>query len=299
MVILFDQIMAASGLGFRDSEEPISVGLAFGLTIIFAPIAVIFILVFAVLEAPGGLWGVFVKNFIGPFKAPESEWIDQEPKLFVADMVRERRLRDPRLKKIKLGSRATRQFDQTPEAMILDLVTKYLAVRSAGLPDQAIWEKMEAHLFVNEQSRLPSKCDLEGYVEYRLGLRDPDYLGLGSDFIRDQIGYCRKYVDHRSLLADAQSWPPNEWLGKELTLADFETLGDGLDLIEDGAPAVLNLSDNGIGSDLSDLKFLMLPGDEFWTFSSPPETWKSLGGRGGVVLMRDGLPVGHVLTMMN
>ena len=48
-----------------------------------------------------------------------------------------------------------------------------------------------------------------------------------------------------------------------------------------------------------DLKFLMLPEDELWTFSSPPEHWAKLVGRSGVVLLRNARPIGHVITALN
>ena len=47
------------------------------------------------------------------------------------------------------------------------------------------------------------------------------------------------------------------------------------------------------------LKSEMKPGDEIWTFSSPPETWEALMGRSGIALVRDGEIVQHIVTLMN
>ena len=47
------------------------------------------------------------------------------------------------------------------------------------------------------------------------------------------------------------------------------------------------------------LKAEMQPGDELWTFTSPPETWRSLMGRAGLALMRDGEIVRIITTLMN
>ena len=43
----------------------------------------------------------------------------------------------------------------------------------------------------------------------------------------------------------------------------------------------------------------MRPGDEVWSFCSPPEDWRAKGGRKGVALVRNGLVVRSVVTMLN
>jgi hypothetical protein len=47
------------------------------------------------------------------------------------------------------------------------------------------------------------------------------------------------------------------------------------------------------------LKAKMLPGDEVWRFSSPPEDWEATMGRKGVALVRDGEIVECLVTAMN
>jgi hypothetical protein len=47
------------------------------------------------------------------------------------------------------------------------------------------------------------------------------------------------------------------------------------------------------------LKAGMLPGDELWRFSSPPEDWERLMGWEGVALVRGGEVVQAVVTGMN
>jgi len=39
--------------------------------------------------------------------------------------------------------------------------------------------------------------------------------------------------------------------------------------------------------------------DELWKFCSPPETWDLLCGRAGIVLVRNGKSVDHILTALN
>jgi hypothetical protein len=47
------------------------------------------------------------------------------------------------------------------------------------------------------------------------------------------------------------------------------------------------------------LKAQMQPGDELWTFASPPEFWEHLAGRAGIALVRDGNTIAVLLGAMN
>ena len=47
------------------------------------------------------------------------------------------------------------------------------------------------------------------------------------------------------------------------------------------------------------LKNEMQPGDEIWRFSSPGKDWEDLAGRGGVALVRNGVPIKVIVTVMN
>ena len=47
------------------------------------------------------------------------------------------------------------------------------------------------------------------------------------------------------------------------------------------------------------LKTRMQPGDELWTFSSSPQSWRDLAGRAGIALVRNGQIVERLVTMMN
>jgi hypothetical protein len=48
-----------------------------------------------------------------------------------------------------------------------------------------------------------------------------------------------------------------------------------------------------------EFKALILPGDELWVFSSPPESWKNLAGSFGVALVRGGVPIKILVTVVN
>ncbi len=47
------------------------------------------------------------------------------------------------------------------------------------------------------------------------------------------------------------------------------------------------------------LKAQMRPGDEIWTFASPPDSWRNFHGRAGVALVRDGVAIDSITTRVN
>jgi hypothetical protein len=49
----------------------------------------------------------------------------------------------------------------------------------------------------------------------------------------------------------------------------------------------------------NDEKAEMCPGDELWTFRSPPDSWQLLAGRAGIALVRDEKPIRTIITLMN
>ena len=90
-------------------------------------------------------------------------------------------------------------------------------------------------------------------------------------------------------LGDApMEWPPSRWLERRLSV-------DELDTFESPHPpaqvrAILSFRDSWTRQAVHELAESMAPGDELWAFSSPPETWRNLMGRAGIVLVRRGNP---------
>ena len=58
-------------------------------------------------------------------------------------------------------------------------------------------------------------------------------------------------------------------------------------------------SNGGLSKEWKELAARMQPNDTFHFVSSSPETWDMLMGREGVVLVRDGVVVGGIVTAMN
>jgi hypothetical protein len=47
------------------------------------------------------------------------------------------------------------------------------------------------------------------------------------------------------------------------------------------------------------VKVRLMPGDELWTFSGPPDSWQALAGRSGFALVRAGRVIDHIVTRLN
>jgi hypothetical protein len=86
-----------------------------------------------------------------------------------------------------------------------------------------------------------------------------------------------------------------DWLSKRLTVQEIE--------------AEHSVTDERLGPDPVPFGFIndrwkkltaqMQPGDELWSFSSPPETWQRLCGRAGIALVRNGEIIDTLTTRMN
>jgi len=92
---------------------------------------------------------------------------------------------------------------------------------------------------------------------------------------------------------------PRSWLNEKTTVTEAEAANPG---IRDGRAERFANAAKPFGFQnrrWEELKALVLPGDEIWTFSSPAESWERLAGRAGVALVRDGVPIRVIFTMMN
>lgn len=173
--------------------------------------------------------------------------------------------------------------------------------RPAARPMFWIWGSVEgtllkvAEAFVRLSPALPSLDDLSyrldlaseceeyehfetqaliGYFRHRMRQWDPEVAALGEAFLDRHVGLCEDYAAHQ--FKHAGNWPPRDWLIERLDPTK-ETRSKGLDK----------------------LTLLMLPGDELWSYSSPPETWEHMMGRSGIALLRDGRTIAQVITLMN
>ena len=298
-IAILERIRSLHDAGLLDPDNNSDKYLAYVLFLLFSPMAILAVLIFALIKGPRRAWKIASGIPTDPFREPEEQWLNQEPDRFVDDLVLRRMLHDARRKSTDLVNKNVCAFERTKDAMILDVVIKYYSLKNGGLKDALIWERLETHRAEHGEEVLPVNCDLGAYIDYRLTLEDPPYLEIGQTFIADQKTLCEKYAVYRMGQTKDNPWPPKAWLRNPISLAQFERVGHGIDPMAEGSPAMLMSGNKHIRSGLNDLKTLMLPGDELWSFSSPPDMWEGLIGRAGIVLMRDGHPVANVVTQKN
>jgi hypothetical protein len=148
---------------------------------------------------------------------------------------------DARLADADVGQWPMCQFWPTPEAMILDPVTKHHQLRRAGASEDLIWQKLEDYRADHGTTEFPRPCTLPAFIQHRLAIEDREYLGLGAEFLEAQIARCEQFtVATREHEAKCSGWPPAEWLTERVSLDSI--LARPLRLIpESRAQAILQL----------------------------------------------------------
>jgi hypothetical protein len=282
--------------GVWDPKDPWVSGTVYAILIIFSPALLVLAAVVGPVGALRWLYGrLFQGRTADPFTAPEKEW-PTDRDLFLGQLIRRRKVFDSRLKREDIGKWPMYRFGSMPDAAVLRAADVHRDLAAAGVPDSAIWEKLDA-FFAFEGEPLVDGCGVVGYLTSRLKSYDPIFVDLGKEFVSGHVEVCLRWLAIISP-PGGRIWPPMEWLTHQITLAEFEKNGDGADPFADGAPAVLSLGGRS-SREFDALKVRMLAGDEIWAYSSPPESWAKLCGRAGIALVRDGRPIAHLVTMMN
>jgi hypothetical protein len=270
---------------------------AYGLLFLFSPTVVAFGLFLGAWTALEWSYGrLFLGRTADPFSAPESEWPGDRC-LFLGGLIRRRKLHDPRLERDAIRNWPMSRFWSMPEAIVLEAVDVHRELAAAAVPEGLIWEKLDAYLGFDEDT-VPDGAGIIGYLMSRMGSFDRGFVALGENFVAGHVDICSRWLGIRST-RDGTNWPPKEWLKRRLSLAEFEAFGEQADPLSEGAPAVLRFGGDQAMRKRAALKVRMLEGDEIWSFTSPPDTWRNLFGRAGIVLIRDDRVVAHIVTLMN
>jgi hypothetical protein len=92
---------------------------------------------------------------------------------------------------------------------------------------------------------------------------------------------------------------PKEWLQKQITIAEAETAYPGItdDRVKNFPDAAKPFGFRH--AEWEAFKTHMQPGDQLWTFMSPPKSWEDLAGRSGIALVRNGAPIETIIGAMN
>ena len=92
---------------------------------------------------------------------------------------------------------------------------------------------------------------------------------------------------------------PAAWLDRKISVEAAETEHPG---VSDERAARFPEAVKPFGfqnGEWESLKASMQPGDEIWTFASPEDYWKNHAGRAGVALVRAGVPIKAIVTIVN
>jgi hypothetical protein len=194
---------------------------------------------------------------------------------------------------------------KTTEAGLLDIVEQYFWLCDGGLTAQEALEKIDAARAEPHTASFGLNWTLRSYIAQRLANHDPSYLALGPETLDEAIELAEAWSNAKiGRNKTDRPYPPTEWLKARVDASEIEAKASlpfkdgGLVMITDGVRETPGTT-VPIDRDWHRITLRMVPGDELWTFSSPPEYWQGLTGRMGVALMRNGHPIGHVTTMMN
>jgi hypothetical protein len=98
---------------------------------------------------------------------------------------------------------------------------------------------------------------------------------------------------------DARPVIPVTWLVKRISVAEAEAEHRGINDERAQRSPELARPFGGLNAQWESLKAEMKPGDEIWTFASPADSWKNLAGRAGIALVREGIPIMSIVTLLN
>lgn len=294
-LVIFERIRARYTTGFVDPTQPRQYFAIYATLLIFSPIVLPAALIINAQKAWQWIpWLLSFGRGEDPYSRFDQDW-PTDRDLFLGMLIRRRKLFDPRLRREVIDNWLMRDFWSMPEAIVLEAVDAYRDLKSGNAQDWQIWEKLDTWLNVDGPP-MPDGAAISYYLQSRMQSKDPNFLRLGERVLSGHIDICNRWLN-KAKSASSTEWPPLEWLTKKLTFAEFESMSVGAQRAYADAPAVLHLSRSE--QDLFRMKLRLLAGDEVWAFSSSIESWRMLGGRAGIALVRDGHVVAHVVSKMN
>ena len=165
--------------------------------------------------------------------------------------------------------------------------------------EQSALERIEIS-FGGIDVELGQRVTLRSYLANRLMAADPLNGSLGQGQLDSAMSIAQQWTQgeiQRQKIE--QPYPPTDWLTRQTTLPAAEKSWSKLGLVlNDGRVAPVHAS-NPTSRDWERIKRLMVPGDELWTFRSPPESWQALAGQMGIALVRMGRPIASATLVWN
>jgi len=218
---------------------------------------------------------------------------DDRPETTLIRMIELRRKIDKRIKSLPAPNRWI-IFDlwASPEGRLLTKILNALWLEDGGMSRPAAWARVCP--LPTEQILAAGTPEHARHLAVKgiLAEVDPEYLALGDAFIGRLADHAERWaMTELTKLKTTPQWPSSDWTIDSLSYDQFVDEA----LTED----VLARGFDRLTRELVDIAERYVPGDEIRTFRSPAETWQTLGGRAGYVLVRRGHPIGRAVTLMN
>ena len=202
-------------------------------------------------------------------------------------LVWQRRIRDQR---IKLGHKLWWHLAALwtlPEAMIMDVVEKYLVLRSDGFDDQEIAGRICNSRVTKVGEEAPVLEGLGVIIRYHLDLEFPNHPVDLLPLVDHQVAIVEEYfVDHPEELASIIRPCPADWLKHRIVR-------------DEDKPDFSPTANERLWAEWQFMLARTKDDDELWAYSSSSGSWKELMGRGGYALVRNGEPIASLVAEMN
>jgi hypothetical protein len=118
LFIGLERLAGSNSSGVWDRQDPWVSAVAYGLLFLFSPTVVAFGLFLGTWTALEWAYGrLFLGRTADPFSAPESEWPGDRG-LFLGELIRRRKLHDPRLERDAIRNWPMFRFRSMPEAIV-------------------------------------------------------------------------------------------------------------------------------------------------------------------------------------
>lgn len=180
----------------------------------------------------------------------------------------------------------------------VDAISQYEYLKDGGLDEHQARERVLGFYGAPEPAEA---ADQAAMVACILDSLSPGYFDRYGALVQRIQPYVRRWVLHRIHDAKVGSMhPPAEWIRFKIAIEDVDR--DPLPIVRDSVdPEPFKWSDVGLRgwSKWERLKNCMVEGDEIWSFSSANGSWENLCGRAGVVVLRQGRPIGDIVLLMN
>lgn len=181
---------------------------------------------------------------------------------------------------------------------VVDAIFQYEYLRDGGLDEHQSWERVFGFY---DASAPAGVADQAVMIACILDSLSPGYFERYGALLERILPYVRRWVLHRMHEAKFGSMqPPAEWIRFQMAVEDID---------REPVPFVRNSEEpEPFRWDQvrlkgwprwERLKNRMVEGDELWSFSSASGSWENLCGRAGVVVLRQGRPIGDIVLLMN